>query len=372
MPAFLPTRCATLAALVLLAVPAGAQEQGTYRTFRDWMAACDNTRACRAYALSESSDSDGVALGLDRAAGAEATPELFLHFRDEELVTNDRKVTIRSETGDIATLTVGQGLRAEDNIYRITDRQAVAAILAEMRRSKEMRLILDPAPDRVDAGGIRISLDGASAAFLWIDDRQKRVGTVTALVRPGERPASAVPRPVVPAAPAGRPATGGAAPATLPPATLAAVMAAYRRIPGDDCNQDDPDRDEPSIDRLAPRLLLVGIRCWRGAYNFSRAYYLIDEGPRPNVRPAAFPRPYLQQEPREARTPPVDHILWNADFSTSTGTIAHFSKGRGIGDCGETGEWAWNGRAFQAMSIRLMPTCRGIRAGDWFTLYRTR
>lgn len=371
-----PSRLApsvAVAALALLTGSAGAQEIGTSRQFRDWMAACDNTRSCRAYGLSQTSDSDGVALGLDRAGEADAAPGLFIYAREDDLLAGGRTITIRSETGALATLAVGRGLQADENIFRITDRAAAAAILAEARRSKELRLVVEPAPANVDAAGIRISLDGAAAAFLWMDDRQKRVGTVTALARPGDRPASAVPRPpALPPTPAGKPATGGPAPSTLPPATLEAVMAAYRRIPGDDCNQDDPDRDAPSIDRLAPGLLLVGIRCWRGAYNFSRAYYYVDEGPRPNVRPASFPRPAILTQSDDANPPPADNILWNAEYTGENGTISHYSKGRGLFDCGDLGDWSWDGRAFRASWFAWMPTCRGVAAPYWFTLFRTR
>ncbi len=368
------SRAALLAATVslTLAGEAGAEERGTYRSFRDWVAACDNTRSCRAYALSADNDSVGVALGMARAGDPDAAPELTLHFADQDQIRNEGRVTITADTGPVATLVIGQGLIVDENVYAIADERAAAAILAAARRSRELRLTFDPPVAGQDGNALRISLDGASAALLWIDDRQKRVGTVTALARPGTRPAAAVPRPVIPAAPVARPATGGAAPAELAPATLEAAMAAFRRIPDDHCNQDDPDRDGPSIDRLAPNLLLVGIRCWRGAYNFSRAYYLVDEGARPNVRPASFPRPFDRPSGADAGSPPPDNILWNADFSPAMDSIAHFSKGRGLGDCGERGEWAWTGRAFAPVSLSLMPTCRGIDPGSWFTLFRTR
>jgi hypothetical protein len=358
-------------ASLALAGQAGAEERGTYRTFRDWIAACDNTRSCRAFALPSDSDPVGIALGIARGGDPEAAPDLTLHFTDQEQVRNAGRVTIATEAGPVATLVIGEGLIVDENVYAITDKRAAAAILAAARRSRDLRLTFDPPMAGPDGGTLRISLDGASAALLWIDDRQKRVGTVTALARHGARPASAVPKPVVPAPPAARPATGGAAPAELAPAALEATMAAFRRIPDDHCNQDDPDRDGPSIDRLAPNLLLVGIRCWRGAYNFSRAYYFVEEGDRPNVRPASFPRPFTLPRTPDAEAAP-DNILWNADFSPAMDSIGHFSKGRGIGDCGERGEWAWTGRAFEPVSLSLMPTCRGIDPGSWFTLYRTR
>jgi hypothetical protein len=365
-------RLAPLAALFFAAAPAGAQEQGTYREFRDWMAACDNTRTCRAYALPADPDVPRITLGLLRTGAPDAAPQLYLHFTDEDLIRRVRRVTIRSEAGAVATLAVGNGLVADENTFRITDNRAIAAILAEARRSKELRLAFDPPLPNVDASALRVSLDGAAAALLWIDDRQQRMSTVTALARPGSRPAVGIPAPTVPAAPQGRPFTGGAAPSELAPATMNAVMAAFRSLPGDTCNQEDEERGPPSIDRLGPGLLMVGIRCWRGAYNFSRAYYLVDEGPRPNVRPASFPRPAAPSPGQDRDTAEADNVLVNAEYSAGTGGIDHYSKGRGIGDCGELGSWVWDGRAFQPTRLVLMPACRGILPSHWFTLYRTR
>jgi hypothetical protein len=363
---------APLTALLLAAAPASAQEQGTYREFRDWMASCDNTRSCRAYALPAEPDIPRITLGLTRTGDPEARPQLFLHFTDEDVIRRVRRVTIRSEAGTVATLAVGTGLVADENIFNITDARAAAAILAEARRSRELRLAFDPPLPNVDADALRISLAGASAALLWIDDRQQRISTVTALARPGTRPAVGIPAPIVPPAPQGRPATGGAAPSQLPSATMDAVMAAFRSLPGDTCNQEDEERGPPTIDRLGPGLLMVGVRCWRGAYNFSRAYYLVDEGPQPNVRPASFPRPAEMPREQAGDTAEADNVLVNADYVGETGSISHYSKGRGIGDCGELGTWAWDGRAFQSVSLTLMPACRGILPSHWFRLYRTR
>jgi hypothetical protein len=368
------SRSLILVGLLALASPAtAAEERGTYRQFRDWIAACDNTRSCRAFALPEGADATGHALRIDRAGDPAAAPRIFFNLSDEDRMRREGRVSIRGMTGEIASLTIGRGFVAGEGQYEITDRQAVGAIIAELRRAKELRIAFDPKLTGQETEDLAVSLDGASAALLWMDDRQKRVGTVTALARPGERPASAVPLPpAAPAALASRLANGGPAPQALPRAITDAVMAAYRRIPGDDCNQEDGERGAPSIDRLGPQLLLVGIRCWRGAYNFSRAYYLVEEGERPQVRPAAFPR--LAILPREpgAGPEPADNILWNADFSARTSGISHFSKGRGLGDCGERGHWQWDGRAFRPAMLRLMPVCRGVLSTYWFPLYRTR
>lgn len=362
-----------LAAAALIAGPAFGQAGSPLRQFRDWMAACDNTRVCRAIALPESTELSGVTLGLDRAAEPEAAPVLFIPVRDTEQMPSRGRITLRGAAGPIATLEIGRGAVIDDGSYKITDRAAMAAILAEARRASEITLTFDP-PLRIDGvgpEGITISLNGASAALLWIDEQQRRVGTVTALARPGTRPASEVPpAPALPSPPPAPPATSPP-PQTLAPAMLERVMGAFRAMPGDACDQDDPDRGPPTIDRLGPTQLLVGVRCWRGAYNFSRAYFIAEEGERQGVRPASFGRPQGTSE-TDSGSPEPDNIIVNGEYDAASGLINHYAKGRGLGDCGTIGHWRWDGRAFLPTFYQSMPTCRGVLQSSWFTLYRTR
>lgn len=360
-------------ATTCLALPAFAQEAGALRSFRDWMAACDNTRVCRAFSLPEASESTGITLGLDREASPQAEPQFFIPVRDQERMPSRGRLILHGSAGPIATLEIGRGAVIDESAYRVTDRRANAAILAEARRAAELTLVFDPPLQGVDGvgpEGVKISLSGASAALLWMDERQKRVGTVTALARPGNRQASEVPpAPPLPSQPPNPPATG-AAPQSLAPATLEAVMAAFRAMPGDACDQDDEERGPPSVDRLSARQLLVGVRCWRGAYNFSRTYFIVEEGERPTVRAASFSRPGGASE-TDSGSPEPDSIIVNGEYDPQSGLINHFSKGRGLGDCGTIGHWRWDGRAFLPTFYQSMPTCRGVLLSNWFTLYRT-
>lgn len=119
---------------------------------------------------------------------------------------------------------------------------------------------------------------------------------------------------------------------------------------------DDQDRERPSLDsrgtvRLGPGLVLASVPCFSGAYNFDRAYFLVGEGPTPLVRPALFPRP-VEQKGEPDRKTISDKVLWNADFAANSTEISQFSKGRGFGDCGETGVWADTGKRFRPSPSR--------------------
>ena len=108
-----------------------------------------------------------------------------------------------------------------------------------------------------------VSLAGASAAMLYMDERQRRIGTVTALVRTGPQPASAVPAP--PALPQVRIA---AAPTDRPLAIDAATVARLRRQFG--CEEYDVrGPEEFEAEQIETGKTLILVPCGSGAYNFS-------------------------------------------------------------------------------------------------------
>jgi hypothetical protein len=337
------------------------------RIFRDWAAGCDNGRACRALSLM-AENVEGWFLRLDRGAAAAAPARLTL-MPQSETYPRAGIVRLRAAGADVAALTIGQGIRLGEDGLIIEDRRAVARVLVAMKSAETLELILEPKP----AGAVvraSISLAGVNAALLWIDERQRRLDTVTALVLRGDKPASTVPAPpALPLIVPERTTAGGPPPEVLPD-TIRSEM--IRQSAGY-CDEDrgGPDSDAKNMVRLGPGLVLASVRCFSGAYNFARAYFLVEEGPRPVARPALFPRPVEQkEEPDKELTP--DNVLWNADFAPNSSEISHFFKGRGIADCGETGVWRWDGHAFQAFSLTEMYSCRGIMAGYWPRVHSSR
>lgn len=355
-----------IALLGLAAAPVSAQEVGDSRLFGDWLVGCDNTRTCRAFGFPSGARAFGFALRLDRDATADALPRLFLTL-DGDQGNATRTLYVGSDAGPVVSVTIGRGLVLEDSetgTYRFAEEPDISAILTAIRTSRELTFRIEP-PLANDHPLPNVSLNGAPAALAWMDGRQRRTGTVTALAHHGERPASAVPRaPLAPIAPTSRPALGGAVPTTVP----RPIMAAFRRLADGACNPSDPDRPEPQFVRLAPRLLLVGIGCWRGAYSQSYAYYIFDEDRPTRARPARFPRMF--DDASEGRAARPDHIVVNPDFDAATGVMMHNAKGRGLGDCGERGRWAWTGREFRPIEFDVMLPCRGL-LNDWIRMFRT-
>ncbi len=354
---------------------AGAADRGQIRSFRDWIVGCDNTRTCRAFALPPIAEAGKTALRIDRGGGTDDALRVTVVLSQDVSVLPGASLQLVPRGGSAIVIALGRQATADDSDITVTDAALNRQILASLRSAEAFTVSLKPANGPVVPAGT-VSLAGASAALLWMDERQNRIGTSTALARPVAEGAGAVPAP--PAAlpsPAPMKLTGDPPPSELPEPMLNAVLAAFRTLPQGSCDTSPEDASEGlSADRLAPGLLLVGLRCLAGAYNQADAFYIVTEGPEPTVRPASFPRmrePAPERERMRSETQP-DNILWNSELSDETGTISHVAKGRGFADCGEMGSWRWDGRAFQPIELSIMPDCRGLLPPNWLTVYRTR
>ncbi len=63
--------------------------------------------------------------------------------------------------------------------------------------------------------------------------------------------------------------------------------------------------------------------------------------------------------------------LTNAFILPETGHLAHFHKGRGIGDCGTTGSWEWTGYVFAMIEYRVHEACdQSLMPDAWPIIYQ--
>lgn len=317
--------------LLALAAATAAPQPAPLKLFQDWTVGCDNGRACQAVALLPEGDWDATTLVVTRGAEPNAAPSFAI-------VPPEGATVAFAEAGAtrLALAPDDAGLAPRDP----------AAFLGVLRGAAALRL-LDAAGKPVS----RVSLKGASAALLYIDDVQKRVGTATALVRRGARPAAAVP------APPPLPLIRRPAASALPPPRLdrAALIKAHA-----DTGCDRVARPEDvMIARLdaANTLVLVPDWCGSGAYNFSSVALIADN--RGRVRAARFETPPGFQD---------DNVVVNADWAEDTRLLAGYAKGRGIGDCGAAQRYAWDGTRFRLVELSTMGECRGSL--DWITIWR--
>lgn len=336
------------AAVMPPSAPVATGMRSETRQFRDWFAVCDNGNDCVAFGAS-TGENGWVRVGL--AAGPEARPVVNLGAWPAESAAFEGPLSVSIDgrrfqasylTGGDDSFPIGTIAPAE-----------VATVIAAMTSGRSMRVTGNGATATV-------SLSGAAAALLWIDERQGRLDTVTALMRRGTQPAAQVPAPPplprVMAAPPFDQAGFGDLDAL--PASIEAHPVAVA------CRSETGPRPDLIGQMQAARLdaatELWGVPCFYGPYNFGYRYLLSGPGGQ-NPRAIAFPSP----------SGPQDQLI-NAGFDPETREITAFNKGRGIGDCGDNSTWTWTGRAFVLKEQMLMGPCWGVPADLWPTTWRTR
>ncbi len=335
------------AALLLATAPAAQEAERDVQAFRDWRVACDNILTCTAIGFQTGDPWEGTGpfLWLRRAGGPDAAPEVIvgLGWSDEaEAVADGQRAVVRVEgpapvEAPGLTDTEETGAR----IVRMTDAGAERRLADALAQGERVTVLVEGKPMGA------VSLAGSSAALRWMDDRQGRVDNQSALVAKGVRPPSAVPR--APAAPTFRlaaiPAGEDHEPGALPPA-----LAGREDVQACLEDQADPEGDfgKPSASPLSTSEWLWAIPCGRGAYNFTSLYIIAGK------------------DGANARSPGLagyDDRLTNAGFGA--GGLAAFSKGRGLGDCGDIVEFGWNGQTFLLMDRYVMGDCRGVPSTLW-------
>ncbi|HYC67426.1 DUF1176 domain-containing protein [Brevundimonas sp.] len=312
------------------------------RVFRDWIAVCDNGNACFAYGPGR----EGFGwLRVAMEPGPDARPQVAAGYWPEG-----------AETTRAFSLTIDGAAYP----MALANNEPVAAEVAPARALEVVRALAAGNTARISADH-GISLSGAAAALLWIDERQGRVGTVTALRRAGARPASIVrpapPLPVVAPAPAVSQTGFGDQNQTLP-AALEAVPAVA------ECRAETAEHwvgKEVMSARLDASTELWAVPCFAGAYNMGHDWYITGPGGR-DPRPAR-----LASGSGEAGAGTI-----NGGYSPESRTIVAFAKGRGVGDCGTASTWTWTGREFVLTHESEMQECWGVPSDYWPTTWRTR
>ena len=324
---------------VLLAA-AAVPQPGELKTFSDWTVGCDNGRACHAVGLvPEEWPEEALTMAVRRGPEAGAAPVVTFEVGDDSRAT--------------AIAADGRRLSARlipfEGVARVQPADT-AAVVEALKQASRLEVL---AADGTSLG--TVSLKGATAALLYMDEAQKRIGTVGALVRKGDA-ATAPPTPPLPVV-RSAPAAQGAA-----MALSKARLAALRREAG--CTIEEvggPDFAEVSA--LDSSATLVLLSCGSGAYNVSYVPYVARRGAKgPVLKLADFDiaRSWWGEE--------VHPVLINAEWDPKRRLLTSFSKGRGLGDCGVGQDFAWDGTRFRLVQQIEMGECRG--SVDYITTWR--
>lgn len=346
--------------LTACSVQALAQSAGEkvplLRQSKEWITGCDNLRDC--HALSAPSGQYGVeyrslTLHILRRAGADDALQIRLDQRGEPMPLSTLLVDgVPLEPQLLDALVPLPGKTAEQNEvtrYEVNDPIRVRQWLEQLRNGQELKL-----PGNEEA---RVPLDGLSAALLLMDSVQGRVGGVTALWRPGPRLASEVPARAQPVQLRGYPRAPELTAQERRQISAAALKLASPGTPNDD--EDYVLEPQVEVYPLTARRALSVVLSECAAYTCD---YLISSWSRSNP-------PHLEALQRQALPMGNADGSGGAHYDSGTGVLTTYYLARGIGDCGETGHWLFDGQGFQLTDYRQMPSCNGLPSSDWPRLW---
>lgn len=314
--------------------PAFAAEQ---RMFRDWRALCRNDGYCSAAAYLNPNPGGGVVADYIFRIGRHAeqsywemscTPVATMADEWSEFVfTVEGQPTTFSPRSEI-------GAYGSINEFFLLGDKAQAVMDALMPASS---LTIDFTTSGGSLSTQTFSLSGLTAALLWIDEQQHRIGS--------ERVTSVPPYGLTP--------TGAEQDTTA----QVPIDLLDRRRADLECRlleQISNGRDFESADLGEGHTLYI-LPCDSFAYNFSSQVYVFDGDEYRQQYFADF-----SQSTGWTGTP----VLFLPGYDPTTKTLTSFYKGRGIGDCGTSGTWLWTGSMFEMTEYRSKDECDG-EDGDW-------
>jgi invasion protein IalB len=304
----------------------------------DWELACDNTRTCRAAGYqADDGDNPPVSVLLQRKAGPgePIVAELRLGDADDTALLPPL-LAMRIDGRSLGTV-VMERTEPSSTLSRTQAAALVKAVAGSGRVTWQ------------GAGQTwTLSSRGAAAVLLKMDEFQGRLGTRGAAIRKGTRPDDDVlpPLPALAVKPARVP-HGEVRP--LGRDAERRLLAMLRKSVGsEDCAdlaQIASGENAFFFAPLARDKMLVGARCWRGAYNEGYGYWVVSSS-------APFTAALV--------------TLLGSDYEN--GVIQAIHRGRGIGDCYASDTWVWDGKRFVHAESLTTGMCRGITAGGAWVL----
>ncbi len=319
---------------------------GKLMTFNDWTVGCDNGLSCQAVALAPNGPSDeALSLVITRPAGALAP--LTIAMAGFTTKADRYRVVIDGKVADTGTMQVG----SESIMVSGVDAIKLARAMA---KGKAMRLIDGSGADLGAA-----SLTGVSAALRYTDAQQGRAGSKGAVIATGPKMATGK-KTVVPLISAKK-----ITPTDMLP-DASALVALSESSP---CASERLGSTADTAYSLGTgpngAQALVMLNCGAGAYNLSSGIYVgqRDAKGKWSFGPASFDYGATGFS-AESKIP----LLVNANWDAATQTISSYAKGRGLGDCGSSESYVWDGAVFRLTGATAMGECRG--SIDWIPIWR--
>jgi hypothetical protein len=344
-PRLLPLLISAVVAL-LTATGVSAQTGRTAPSFEGWTVDCGNTGVCFSSSFTRS-QSVWVDLRIVRDWQAEAQPLVrlttntalpstgTLRFEVDGTVIESLPIEQLREMQPAVNTPAGFRPLGGEGFWYPTG-PATATLLEAMRSGAELTIHL-PSGDDTDAVAVPVQLQGVKASLLWLDNRQDRTGTVSAIVAPGTEPARDAPH-----------AIALMSADQLPP-EVAAVWSANRL-----CSQIDPTIFA-SLNAvrvpLAEGASLYIVPCGAPtAYNSS--YVAVLAGKDGAARQVHVAR-------MSEKGPMATDLIYNARWIPADQQLISYFKGSGVGECGLWNRWVWNGTGLVLLEEVTRTICDG-------------
>lgn len=366
---------ASLLTASLSAVAHDPAQHSVARDFKNWSVVCDNANRCIAEGGNDDIDDTRTSMivRLTRDAGPDAHPSLEIFASAPVDLRTARADSQPFDAVPAEWHAVAKTRDQDDDVYpfhiRTSDPTTVDAWLT-VSHNAQMLNFGDPAAAQTP----RVSLSGLNAALLLIDDTQGRIGTVSALLRKGTRPASSVPAaPALPPAPVPAPPVADLTPAEQRPlvdAVFDKFAASVKRCAA------DADDEMPMSDRrktgsaiaISATDALVSLPCQTSsAYNHTDLWYRVHR----TAPYAPAPLNFGEYASAGLDTASFANQLTQARYDSTHAMLSSLDRVRSAGDCGSSASWVFDGKRFVLNDVAMHGACNGLFVDQWPRLYRT-
>ena len=330
-----------------------------YRQFKDWVVGCTNTGSCTVQSAkdpfqeTDDLEANKFEMIIEREAGAKGRLKITLLSTDEE---KQQYTTLSAD---------GKPVRADkkywsksDIEWQSKDTSYILALIDAIKDSKHLQWSENYKKNAA------ISLNGLTASLLFVDEQQKRLNTPTAFIRRGNQSESSIP--AASPIPILKQPKDKLAPLTQKQTeqlVRSVRKAQVRLLKEEECVPEEESFD--AVDRISQTEALVRIGCWKGAYNYSSLIFRTPISAPEKLKRLALPLPNAFD--KKAGKGNIVDVFTNADFDSKDRTLSMYAKGRGLGDCGESASWQFDGKQFNLVSWHYMGTCAGSL--NWIPLW---
>lgn len=339
--------CNCMVGALFLVVSFTGSLAGSSKSFRDWSVYCSDTLVCGLATLVDSNVLYSFELQRMPTANAGLTLRISM---DGDLKPNSDFFIIIPSILDDFRLSVASAESRDGYVY-FSNPKIGEELLPAMLKGREAIVAFTNNQGKQRAS---LSLSGTSAAALYLDEVQDRLGKVDALVAKGDSAA-----------------TGKATRAQELNSSrqLPKAVAEIWRAHPDGCAEFDGGDLIAQFGGIAIALNGAGdvggnsegaiyiIPCGGpGAYNLVYAGFLYDAG-NDLARGLSFPT-------MGERGPTVMDSIINMSWDDKEGHLSAYYKGRGLGDCGVASTWQWDGNGpygnFILIEERSKGDCDGV------------